>query len=477
MAATNKLKLFGENIAADHIWSDSNWAAHDNRKYGFTNGDAAMAEDVNTAIKTNSLVAVALAGVVAENMSSGEIGLTTALATMQTCIKDAFDNAITFTKTTDTTNGDALKVTVFGHTAKQINVTNAKSSSVCTGNSATATKLLTARNINVSDADGSHNGTAASFNGTAAITIKLPETIKATIEGNASSATNVTTNINGKAITTIFEENGTTVKNATNATYDSQGKNIGSTYVVSSTISCTNATITFYTAANVAKSITVNNVANATNATNASKVAVSSATASTKTYLAGVTASSGNVSVYTFTNAYIQNRTLFFENNSAGETKVELGKASTAEYATINLYSTSTSTPAIVIATEADQTNKKPVIKLHNGSTYNIILDSYSGTVSAAYFSATSDRRLKENLKTFEAEKSILDLPIYKFDFIKGRKNNVGCMAQDLQEICPEIVDKNEDGYLSIQESKIVYLLLQEVKKLKQEVEDLKKGK
>ena len=51
---------------------------------------------------------------------------------------------------------------------------------------------------------------------------------------------------------------------------------------------------------------------------------------------------------------------------------------------------------------------------------------------------------------------------------------HVGCMAQDLQKICPELVDTDEKGYLSIKESKIVYLLLDEVKKLKAEVEELK---
>ena len=39
----------------------------------------------------------------------------------------------------------------------------------------------------------------------------------ATSAGSATNATNVTTNINGKAITDIFETNGTTVKNATSA--------------------------------------------------------------------------------------------------------------------------------------------------------------------------------------------------------------------------------------------------------------------
>lgn len=97
------------------------------------------------------------------------------------------------------------------------------------------------------------------------------------------------------------------------------------------------------------------------------------------------------------------------------------------------------------------------------------------GTLTANTFNANSDRRLKENLSPYTNEKSILDLPIYKFDYINGNKNQIGCMAQDLQEICPEIVNEGGDGYLSIQESKIVYLLLQEVKKLRKEVDELKK--
>jgi hypothetical protein len=91
-----------------------------------------------------------------------------------------------------------------------------------------------------------------------------------------------------------------------------------------------------------------------------------------------------------------------------------------------------------------------------------------TGYVTAAYYVATSDRRLKENLVEFIPKQSILDLPIYKYDFIEGDKNQIGCMAQDLQKICPELIKENDEtGYLSIQESKIVYLLIDEVKKLK----------
>ena len=95
------------------------------------------------------------------------------------------------------------------------------------------------------------------------------------------------------------------------------------------------------------------------------------------------------------------------------------------------------------------------------------------GQVEAESFNATSDKRLKENIKEYVCDKSILDLPIYKYDFINGEKNQIGCIAQDLKEICPEIVKENKEGYLSIQESKIVYLLLEEVKKLKERVDEL----
>jgi len=95
-------------------------------------------------------------------------------------------------------------------------------------------------------------------------------------------------------------------------------------------------------------------------------------------------------------------------------------------------------------------------------------------SVIAGQFNAVSDARFKENIKEFNSEKSILDLPVYKYDFIDGKKNQVGCLAQDLQKICPEIVHEDENGYLSIQESKIVYLLLDEVKKLRKEINALK---
>lgn len=112
-----------------------------------------------------------------------------------------------------------------------------------------------------------------------------------------------------------------------------------------------------------------------------------------------------------------------------------------------------------------------------DSQTLNVHNIKAKNKIEADHFNATSDKRLKENIKQFEYKKSILDLPIYTFNFKADKEKNlhVGCLAQDLQEICPEIVHENENGYLSIEETKLVYLLLEEVKKLKAEIDKLRR--
>jgi len=95
-------------------------------------------------------------------------------------------------------------------------------------------------------------------------------------------------------------------------------------------------------------------------------------------------------------------------------------------------------------------------------------------SVAAGSFTATSDIRLKENISDYVPSKSILDLPLKQFDFKSDKSHHIGCIAQDLQQIVPEIVHEDKDGYLNIEETKLVYLLIDEVKKLRKELDELK---
>lgn len=106
----------------------------------------------------------------------------------------------------------------------------------------------------------------------------------------------------------------------------------------------------------------------------------------------------------------------------------------------------------------------------YNGS----IRANSNGRLTAVSFYATSDERLKENIKPLKYTKSILDLPVYTYDYINGQKNNIGCLAQDLQKLYPQLVSQNSDGYLMVDNSKVVYLLLEEVKLLKKELNEIK---
>ena len=84
-------------------------------------------------------------------------------------------------------------------TDNAVSATTAVTSSNCTGNAENSTRLSTPRKINVTDATELNSGTAATFDGTSDIKIKLPPTIKATLNGNATSLT--------KTLQKIFYQN------------------------------------------------------------------------------------------------------------------------------------------------------------------------------------------------------------------------------------------------------------------------------
>lgn len=161
-----------------------------------------------------------------------------------------------------------------------------------------------------------------------------------------------------------------------------------------------------------------------------------------------------------------------------GSTNINLpGVNTTGNQGTTGNAATATQlkTARAISISASDSTNAGDGVTFDGSAPITLKLPS---TIKAGTFIATSDKRLKENITPFKVEKSILDLPVYKYNFISdgNKKIHVGCLAQDLQEICPEIVTTDDKGYLSIEESKIVYLLLEEVKQLRKEIDELKNG-
>lgn len=104
--------------------------------------------------------------------------------------------------------------------------------------------------------------------------------------------------------------------------------------------------------------------------------------------------------------------------------------------------------------------------------------------VEAPYFNATSDMRAKENIIPFngDAIKIITSLPTYTFNYKNSDIISYGILAQDLVNTKINdfsfIENANASGenndYMKVKESKLIYLLIEGIKAQQKEIDDLK---
>ncbi len=94
-----------------------------------------------------------------------------------------------------------------------------------------------------------------------------------------------------------------------------------------------------------------------------------------------------------------------------------------------------------------------------------------------AFFS--SDKRLKDNLTPLSNSlEKVSKLTGYEFDWNDKQDvyegHDIGVVAQEVEEVAPELVQTREDGYKAVKYEKIVPLLIEAIKDLKAEIEELK---
>jgi len=111
---------------------------------------------------------------------------------------------------------------------------------------------------------------------------------------------------------------------------------------------------------------------------------------------------------------------------------------------------------------------------------------SSSGDVVAdgdvvAYHS--SDIRLKDNIVVIKGSLDKIDgIRGVEFDWnekspgwAQERGHDIGVIAQEVQKVLPEVVQERKNGYLGVDYKRIVPLLIESVKELKEEIEKIKK--
>ena len=95
---------------------------------------------------------------------------------------------------------------------------------------------------------------------------------------------------------------------------------------------------------------------------------------------------------------------------------------------------------------------------------------------SQVAFGSYSDVRLKENIKELEPQlKKILALKPCQFDYKDGSGNQIGFIAQEIQEVYPDVVNKGLDGMLTLSGwNKTEARLVKAIQELKAEIDTLK---
>ena len=117
--------------------------------------------------------------------------------------------------------------------------------------------------------------------------------------------------------------------------------------------------------------------------------------------------------------------------------------------------------------------NKAVVVdgNLDAGTFRNI---SASGTISAGEVTATSDERLKSDIKTID---NALDkvMNMRGVSFTKQAEKGIGVIAQEVEKIIPEVVTDGE--YKSVAYGNMVGVLIEAIKEQQKQIDELKKDK
>jgi len=107
-----------------------------------------------------------------------------------------------------------------------------------------------------------------------------------------------------------------------------------------------------------------------------------------------------------------------------------------------------------------------------------------NGSCNALYFNATSDERAKEHINPYliNALEIIKNIEVKTFNYLDNKDKVIGIIAQDIQKYDSEsfsfVANEKADGidgnYMSIKESKLIYLLWKGIQEQQKEIEDLK---
>ena len=98
-----------------------------------------------------------------------------------------------------------------------------------------------------------------------------------------------------------------------------------------------------------------------------------------------------------------------------------------------------------------------------------------TGTLAATIFNSLSDIRVKQNIQTIENSlEKVLQLRGVSFEWIDNKNKSIGVIAQEVEQVLPEIVTENENGIKSVSYDSIIGLLIEAIKEQQKEIDTIK---
>ncbi|MFH1325447.1 MAG: tail fiber domain-containing protein, partial [archaeon] len=152
-------------------------------------------------------------------------------------------------------------------------------------------------------------------------------------------------------------------------------------------------------------------------------------------------------------------------------------------YGTLNLISTSDRN-YIQSANAGSSATRELYISGHSATdipllTLRAIRTSITGdvtignTISAKDFLYSSDSRLKENVAVLENSlEKVQELKGVRFNWKENGEENIGLIAQDVENVFPELVVTNSEGMKSVKYGNMVAVLIEAMKEQQAEIEN-----
>jgi hypothetical protein len=134
---------------------------------------------------------------------------------------------------------------------------------------------------------------------------------------------------------------------------------------------------------------------------------------------------------------------------------------------------------ASVTVTKLSSPDGSKVLEVtNNGTTLSGYLTVSDRVNSVNGFFQTSDKRLKENIVDLESSlDKISKIPTVNFNYIsdEDKRAQIGTIADEVEEVFPELVSKGSDGYKTVDYSKFSIIALSAIKELSKKVDELSK--